>query len=149
MSSKPPPYPDICGLEHLSDGAKYTIQISLFGRRTCGPHMSIRFELKHVNITKSQWKIYLYLMLTKKNQNRDLGRLKGWGVHMDNGCYRYHTTKISLCDSERQLKWQWVYCLWFSFECFQYCYTMLHHVHVFRDVYFSPRFLVHSLICQF
>ena len=67
MSSKPPPYPDICGLEHLSDGAKYTIQISLFGRRTCGPHMSIRFELKHVNITKSQWKIYLYLMLTKRN----------------------------------------------------------------------------------
>ena len=42
-------------------------------------------------------------MLTEKNQNRDLGRLKGWGVHMDNGCYRYHTTKISLCDSERQL----------------------------------------------
>ena len=39
----------------------------------------------------------------KKYQNRDLGRLKGWGVHMDNGCYRYHTTKISLCDSERQL----------------------------------------------
>ena len=51
----------------------------------------------------------------KKNEEkiRDLGGLynKGWGVHMGNGCYRYHTTKISLCDSERQLKWQWIYCL--------------------------------------
>ena len=82
--------PYFCGLEHFSDGAKYTIQISLFGRRTCGPHMSIRFELKHVNITKKSMK-----NLIISHANRKKIKIETW-VGLKAGVYIWIMAAIDI-----------------------------------------------------